>query len=405
MDLIITSESRFDRTPDGKIWTSAAYKGSFWDRYLEVFDRVQVVTRVRDLPSEPPLSDRADGELVSFIPLPHYIAPEQYLVRSRKIHKAIQSSYLERASLITRVPSLIGTLLLGELKEREHPYGLEVLGDPLDAFTPNAIKHPLRPFFRWWFHKNLVAQCAEADAAAYVTERALQSRYPCPAWSVGVSDVYLPVEAFADRPHVNTDPGSPRTVVFVGTLSQKYKAPHILIDAVGSCIRRGLDMQLLMVGDGKHRNELEAQARHLGVRDRIEFLGQIPSGASVREQLDRADLFVLPSYTEGMPRAMLEAMARGLPCIGTNVGGVPELLPDDDMVPPGDGTALALKMHDVLLDSSRLSKMAERNLDKARNYAEEVLHDKRRAFIQQVYDVTKTWLTRKKAFAPGSDAR
>jgi glycosyltransferase involved in cell wall biosynthesis len=158
-------------------------------------------------------------------------------------------------------------------------------------------------------------------------------------------------------------------------------------------MKEGLSLQLLMVGDGKHRSELEARAKALGLADRVIFLGQLQAGAQVHEQLDKADLFVLPSYQEGMPRAMLEAMARGLPCIGSTVGGIPELLPQEDMVPPGDAPALAEKIRDVLQDPERLSRMAKRNLEKAQRYSDQILHDKRVAFYQHVRDVTETWLS------------
>ena len=70
------------------------------------------------------------------------------------------------------------------------------------------------------------------------------------------------------------------------------------------------------------RNGLKAKA----LRDRVRFRGQLTTPVDVRAELDRADLFVLPSRQEGLPRAMIEAMARALPCIGSSVGGIPELL-------------------------------------------------------------------------------
>ena len=88
------------------------------------------------------------------------------------------------------------------------------------------------------------------------------------------------------------------------------------------------------------------------------FLGQLPAGEMVRAQLDKADLFILPSKTEGLPRALVEAMARALPCIGTTVGGIPELLPSEDLVPPGDVKALAETIEDVLRRPERLAKMS-----------------------------------------------
>ena len=122
----------------------------------------------------------------------------------------------------------------------------------------------------------------------------------------------------------------------VGSFEQMYKAPDVLLDAFCRCISLGLDLQLVLVGDGRHRQSLKSRARRFNLGDRIQFLGWLPAGEAVRHELDRADVFVLPSRVEGLPRAMVEAMARGLPCIGSRVGGIPELLHPEDMVPPGD---------------------------------------------------------------------
>jgi glycosyltransferase involved in cell wall biosynthesis len=185
------------------------------------------------------------------------------------------------------------------------------------------------------------------------------------------------------------------TLIFVGTLAQLYKAPDVLIDAVGLCVQEGLDLQLILVGDGKHRAELEAKATTLGLGQCVRFLGRLPAGDAVRAQLDRADLFVLPSYQEGLPRAMIEAMARGLPCIGSTVGGIPELLPSEDMVPPGDAAVLAHKIRQVVTAPHRMSRQSARNLEKAQDYKDEVLNRRRIAFYSHVREMTQVWLERR----------
>jgi glycosyltransferase involved in cell wall biosynthesis len=186
------------------------------------------------------------------------------------------------------------------------------------------------------------------------------------------------------------------TLIAVGSLAQLYKAPDILIDAVGLCLRAGLELNLVLVGEGKHRAELEARARAQGLSERVRFLGQLPAGKAVRAQLDQADLFVLPSKTEGVPKAMIEAMARGLPCIGSTVGGIPELLPPEDMVPPGDAVALAAKIRAVLTDPERMARMSARNLEKAQEYCEEILRQRRIAFYSYVREKTEEWLKTQK---------
>jgi hypothetical protein len=85
MNLIVTHEHRYDRTPDGVVWTQVQFAHSYWRRYLAVFDQVRVVTRVCDVPSVPPDWIRADGEGVSFAAVPYYIGLWQYLLRARLV--------------------------------------------------------------------------------------------------------------------------------------------------------------------------------------------------------------------------------------------------------------------------------------------------------------------------------
>jgi glycosyltransferase involved in cell wall biosynthesis len=184
-------------------------------------------------------------------------------------------------------------------------------------------------------------------------------------------------------------------LIFVGTLAQLYKAPDVLLDAVALCVRQGLDVRLHIVGDGKHRSELEMRAAALGLGERIDFRGQLAAAALVRQELDRADVFVLPSRQEGLPRAMIEAMARALPCVGSTVGGIPELLAADDLVPPNDPLALAQKIRQVVTDPFRMARMSARNLKKAREYSPDLLARRREHFYQHVRGRTEGWLKAK----------
>jgi glycosyltransferase involved in cell wall biosynthesis len=208
----------------------------------------------------------------------------------------------------------------------------------------------------------------------------------------GVSDVNIRADDLVAESRPLVQEPRPIVLIYVGTMAQLYKAPHILIDAVAACVREGLDLKLVLVGDGKHRAELEAQANAHGLGERVVFRGQFSSSAQVRDELDQADLFVLPSFQEGLPRAMVEAMARALPCIGSTVGGIPELLPAEDMVQPGDVDALAGKIREVTTNPQRMQQMSQRNLATAADYQFERLREKRNAFYQYVRDQTQAWL-------------
>ncbi|MFO0866252.1 MAG: glycosyltransferase family 4 protein [Gemmataceae bacterium] len=393
MNVVVTSEHRFQQTPDGAVWTQTQLARRSWDPYLQVFDRVRVVARVQPVDRQSEGWIRADdGDRVTFALIPYYVGPWQYLMKRNAVRRTAREAIGTTDAVILKAPGTLSQAVMPKLRSEGRPIFVEVVGDPYDVFAPGASKHPLAPLFRWIFPRQLRAMCREATWAAYVTRAALQRRYPCPQGETGVSDVEIPDEALVSQSRP-AQPGKQKFVaMFLGTLAQLYKAPDVLIDAVGLVRQRGIDLDLVLVGDGQHRTRLQAQAERLGIADHVRFRGQLAAGTAVRDELDRADLFILPSHQEGLPRAMVEAMARGLPCIGSTVGGIPELLPAEDMVRPGDAQALAAKMREVIGDPHRLAAMSARNLETARNYSADRLSCIRRGFFEMVRAKTEAWL-------------
>jgi len=327
------------------------------------------------------------------VPLPNSRGVAAMARSKPTIVRTSQTLLRESYAIHVRLPCFVGGVFLSQIPE-DRPYGAEVVGDPNDVFGPGAFQHPLRPAIQLHAMHSLRRQVRGAAGVSYVTEHALQRRYPASlaAYATHYSSVSLQDDAYTSGART-IDPHNQRaSLLLVGTLERLYKAPDVLIDAIAICVARGLDLQLSIVGDGKHRSELEERAQLRGIQERVRFAGQLPAGESVRAELDRADLFVLPSRTEGLPRAMIEAMARGLPCIGSTVGGIPELLPAENLVPPGDAQALADKISEVLGDPARMAQMSARNLEKAREYHEDVLRACRIAFYQYVRERTEEWI-------------
>ena len=392
MQVLVTASAHFAMTDDGSLWTSnASLHYSFWTRYLDVFDGVRLLVRANRSAEPPKGWKTATGPRISVIPIPDFASATGFAQNYRFIRKTVARALEGDDAIILRLPFFIGNEILRSVPA-SRPYGVEIVADPYDAYAPGANKHPLRPVLRWWFSRVLRDQCAHAAAAAYVTERALQTRYPCPSFSTNYSSIQLLDSDFVPAPRPPRYDPRTFTVITVGTLAQLYKAPDVLIDALGECVRAGTNLRLVVVGDGKYRPELEARAAGLGLQQHICFLGQLTTGDAVREELDQADLFVLPSRQEGLPKAMLEAMARGLPCVGSTVGGIPELLPAEDVVPPGDVFALATTIRAVLANPDRMAAMSARNLDKAREYREESLRARRIALYRTVQAKTEDWL-------------
>nr|WP_286299200.1 glycosyltransferase family 4 protein [Microbacterium suwonense] len=113
---------------------------------------------------------------------------------------------------------------------------------------------------------------------------------------------------------------SPVTLIAVGSQQQSYKGHDVLIAAVAELRARGRDVRLTLVGDGRVHDDLELQAERLGLDD-VKFLRQVGTSDDVIAEVRRHDIFVMPSRTEGMPKALLEAMLAGVFSLGSNVGG------------------------------------------------------------------------------------
>jgi glycosyltransferase involved in cell wall biosynthesis len=398
MKLLIALEQRFARGADGQFCAEGPANYGFWSRYLEVFDELVVLARVSADQRACLEEARANGPSVSFSALPDYRGPWQYLRNLPGLKATVRQGVVKCDAYILRVPGLIARLAWHEIRRLGKPYALEVVGDPWDALGPGTWPNVFRPIFRRAAARHLRAACQGAIAIHYVTQYALQRRYPPGknAYTVGFSDalmesVFAPPAVLEERYRrieeltgTGNVHGKRFRIGFIGSLSILYKAPDVLLRAASLCRSRGLSFEIVLVGDGRHADSMKALASRLGLGDRTQFLGQLPFGKAVFDFLDSVDLFVMPSRAEGLPRALLEAMARGCPCIGSEVGGIPELLAPVDLVPAGDAGALADKILDVAGNPQRLKQMALRNLERARQFRPELLEEARRDFLRIV---------------------
>jgi len=140
-----------------------------------------------------------------------------------------------------------------------------------------------------------------------------------------------------------------RRLVTVGRLTA-----HKRVDEIIEVLPALSGVDLLVIGDGPQRTALEAGARALGCERRVVFTGSLPP-EEVSARLREADVFVLNSRYEGLPHAVLEAFAAGIPVVATAVGGTPELVRDGEsgvLVPPGDAKRLREAIQTLLDDAA-----------------------------------------------------
>ena len=379
MRIAVTSDYHFRRGTDG-IYTDATYPYEFWLALREVFDEVIVIARVGfGLVAAGHL--RADGPGVRFAAVPDFVGGRGGLRHSGALAAIALAAVGDADVVLLRAPGVIATAAHVAALARRRPYGVEIGGDPFESLT--AASAGLARFAT--IAAGLLrVQLRDAIATRYVTEGAIQRRYPPPRgrFTTAASDLELP-DALFDEPPVAITDRDVLELIWVGALARPYKGVDVLLAALARTAR---PHRLTLVGDGVLREALTADAATRGLADRVRFAGMVGVGAPVFALLRAADLFVLPSRTEGLPRALIEAMAVGLPCLATRVGGVPELLAADALVDVDDVDGLARAIDAVAAAPPRRRAMAAANQARARGFRLSV----RRQRMDEFYRALRT---------------
>lgn len=171
-----------------------------------------------------------------------------------------------------------------------------------------------------------------------------------------------------------SDSGEGAPLVLSVASLRPYKGIAVLLEVCYLLRGTGLDLRCAVAGDGPLREELEALLVAYGLEDRVRLLGAVPE-TTVRELLSRASVFVLPSRVQedgqmdGIPVALMEAMAAGVPVVASDISGVPELVEDQRsgiLVPPGDAEAVATAVRALLASPGAALRMGARGRERVR---------------------------------------
>jgi colanic acid/amylovoran biosynthesis glycosyltransferase len=154
-------------------------------------------------------------------------------------------------------------------------------------------------------------------------------------------------------------------ILCVGRLVQR-KGQSLLIEAVAALLERGVPVRLTLVGDGPTRPDLEALAHRIGVGNRVRFAGAVGHD-EILPMFRSADIFCLPSFSEGVPVVLMEAMAHSVPVVTTQVMGIPELVENGHsglLVAPGRVDVLVDALAQLIADPELRTRLGGRGRDK-----------------------------------------
>ena len=380
MDLLLVYEDKAAVDREGNVYIGTAFSNAALECYFQHFDHVTMLVRRADV--SPDDTQRLAGmnkvttDRLSVVFLPNPTAGMKSFLDPR-VHREFRRTVLDEIrpdrAVIVRVPSDSGTIAADYCHKIGKPFLAEAIGCPWDSLWNHSLKgKALAPKMR----EDMRRVMRRAPYSVYVTNEFLQRRYPTKGVTAAISDVELrPMEQpvlQARLAHIRNHSGKIKIATSGGLVA--YKGQQFVIEALARLKAQGnTDFEYHLAGSGDDQT-LRDLARELGVADQVVFEGRL-AHEQMFPWLDGMDLYIQPSLQEGLPRAVMEAMSRGLPALGSRTGGIPELLGSEYIFPRKDVNAIARML--AAVTPEEMERMAARNFERAKDYQKETL-DKRR---------------------------
>jgi glycosyltransferase involved in cell wall biosynthesis len=374
---------------DGPLYTDGkgAYFGiSFNDplrmRYLQLGSEITFMTRVKLL--EQNTEGRYSlirNENFNVISIPNFKGILLYLKNKKEAENIIEKAVLEQDIIVARLPSATGAMAVKYAHKYMKPLLVEYVGCTFDAYWNFNWKGKIIAFYKMLQQKSIMRK---VPYSIYVTKDFLQRRYPTYGHYISCSDVELKEmqqSQLLDRLRNITerDNSKPLLLATLAAIDVRYKGQADVIKAIAQLKKERIFFRYHIVGKGDS-TYLKEIIKKYDVEDLVTIVGALKH-EEVFEFLSKIDLYIQPSRTEGLPRAPIEAMSLACPVLGSNAGGIPELIGEDMIFKAGDIGDIAQKLK--MVNKELMLKHAKRNFEEAKLYQKRVLAERRLDFYKR----------------------
>lgn len=384
MDLVFVYEDKIAQDTEGNYYTGSAFSQAVFDRYLQHFDRITILMRKADIAPDDTEAlarmNKLNTEKIDVVILPDLTASirNYFSIKlRRKFRRTVIENITSDRAVIIRAPSDSGTIAAKYCRKIGKPFLVEAVGCPWDSLWNHSLRGKITAP-RSWLHFRRTMKLA--PYAVYVTSEFLQRRYPTQGAQAAISDVELqPMDdsILVKRLEKIESHSGKIKLATAAAVNVAFKGQQFVIEALAKLKAEGrTDFEYHMAGGGDN-SVLKNLAEQLGVSEQIVFEGSLPHD-KMFAWLDNMDLYIQPSLQEGLPRAVVEAMSRGLPALGARTGGIPELLGEKYIFGRKDVEGIVNLLPDI--SEEEMKTMAEKNFEHAKNFQKELLEKKRYDF-------------------------
>jgi glycosyltransferase involved in cell wall biosynthesis len=358
---------------------------SLWnDRYLPVFENMIVSTRAKNMPYEEIIKKKgyvlSNGKNVTMKPISEYNKITDIFFKRNKIIKQLEGTIDQADCVIVRLPSPLGNLACDICRKKNKKYAIEMVACAWDGYRHHG--HWAGKIVAPYMFLQTKKQCKKANRVLYVTSQFLQKRYPTKGISTNASNVMINEssnDVLVNRINKIKTKNGDYVLGLVGPLELESKGHIVALKAIKILKEKypNIKIEFLGAGDG---NKLKKQVNKLGLNTNVVFKGTLPGGDAVLNWMDTIDILVIPSFQEGLPRVLIEAMSRACPAVGARTGGIPELINSEVIHKAGNYKKLATDIEKIIENMDFSIKLAEENFKNSKQYAKENLDSRRMKF-------------------------
>ena len=301
-------------------------------------------------------------------------------------NKKIVRERIKEADLVISYGSSYDAYVLA--KEQNKMYMTYVVSCAWDAYWNHGILGKILAPYKFLQARYTIKN---SDYVLYVSNKFLQNRYPTNAkYQCGCSDVKIgELDNNVLESHLNFIAqwdGKELSVATTAAVDVRYKGQEYVLRALYELKQRGkTNIHYYLLGGG-NPSFLQSLVKKYGIENQVHFMGIVPHD-EVFAILDKIHIYIQPSLQEGLPRAMVEAMSRGLMCAGANTAAIPELIEQQFVTRRKSSADIVRILESVTKE--QLLEQAKRNFAEASNYEEEKLNARRKEFFDKIINDIK----------------
>lgn len=371
---------------EGKYYAASSERLDFLKRYIRVFDEIRLALRCIEETELKPQRALIDDPRIEVFPIPIFHGPKEYALSYFKIGEILRKVTEGCNAAVLRLPSTIAQRAYKQIVKAGIPYATEIVFDANDG--KETASNVLEKFLWGKIDRQMRKICYKADGVSCVTEKYLQKRYfskKTGHFESHYSTLALN-KSFFSSPRSFPE-HSPLTIAHVDLQIGLHsrKGTDIIIQALEKLKSKGIIVNVMFAGDDWD-NSTEAilsYAKKHNVDGQVQCVGFL-----TRDKLDSflndSDLFVLPTKAEGLPRVIIEAIAKGLPTITTPASGNPELIPAKYLVDFYDVDGLAERIETLITSKEAYEETSRVNFEHSLQYEASILEERRDKFYNNL---------------------